>query len=75
LVKNGIYKIADFGFGRLVDNLDDETVKTILGSPVYSSPQILQFKPYSSKCDIWSLGILLFQMLYFKTPFDVKSTQ
>ena len=42
LVKNGVYKLADFGFGRLVDNLDEISLKTMLGSPIYSSPQILE---------------------------------
>lgn len=38
------------------------------------SPQILRGLPFSAKCDIWSLGILFFEMLYGKTPWFGEST-
>ena len=40
-MEKGVYKIADFGFGRLVDSLDEISMKTMLGSPIYTAPQIL----------------------------------
>ncbi len=33
---------------------------SIVGTPVYMAPQILQRKPYTVKCDIWSLGIIFY---------------
>lgn len=75
LVSNGKYKIADFGFARFVNDLDEESDNTKLGSPIYTSPQILDRKKYSSKCDVWSLGILMYQLSYYKVPFDVHTTQ
>ena len=47
--------------------------KTWLGSPIYTSPEILKERPYSAKCDVWSLGIMLYQMLYYKYPFKVET--
>ena len=75
LLSKGVYKIADFGFGRFVNDPEEISMKTMLGSPIYASPQILKKEPYSAKCDIWSLGILLYQLLYFKYPFDIKTVQ
>jgi len=47
--------------------------KTIVGSPIYMAPEILGGKAYNSKADIWSLGILLYELLYGYCPFEAKS--
>lgn len=43
--------------------------KTQTGTPYYASPQVWNEKPYSAKCDIWSLGCVLYEMATFKPPF------
>jgi serine/threonine protein kinase len=58
----------------MVANLDEISQKTNAGSPAYASPQIRDNKGYSSKCDIWSLGVLLFELMYFKLPFTIKTS-
>ncbi len=60
LIHNGIVKISDFGFARFVDDLDEPIFLTFLGSPLYMAPQILGKEKFSSKCDIWSLGVTIF---------------
>jgi len=45
----------------------------MVGTPYYISPEILEGKPYSFKADIWSLGIVLYEMCTKKPPFDAKS--
>lgn len=73
LHKNRI-KIADFGFSKLVDHaMDSQQILSQVGSPLYMSPQILRGDSYSSKTDVWSLGIIWFQMLYGQTPWKGKS--
>lgn len=63
-------KLADFGFSRLLDK--SSFAKTILGSPLNMAPEILEAVPYTSKADIWSLGVCFYNMLYNKYPFVGK---
>ncbi len=43
-------------------------VKLNLGTPGYMSPQIVVKTPYTSKCDIWSLGVIYYEMLFGTLP-------
>jgi len=69
LTKNGLVKLGDFGIAKCLNATMDKA-KTIVGTPYYLSPEIVQNKPYSFKSDIWSLGILLYEMCALKMPFD-----
>lgn len=74
LIKNGIYKIADFGFAKQTMSSKFKN-RTRVGSPFYMSLQTLQGKTYSSKADMWSLGIILYEMLHGNRqgPWQVKT--
>ena len=69
LIHNGQVKIADFGFARAVDDpkIQSRFTKKI-GSPLYMSPQVYSGEKYGTKCDVWSLGILLYELLFKKPP-------
>lgn len=76
LVQDDIVKLTDFGFAREVfTDMNEASEFTRLGTPIYMSPQILNGIPFSSKTDIWSLGILIYEMLYGKTPWMGKTPQ
>lgn len=69
LLHEGVAKISDFGFARQLDTTKNEVKDlTRLGTPLYMGPQILDNKKFSAKCDIWSVGIVFYEMLYGKTP-------
>lgn len=57
-------KIADFG---LADYIKDN--KSICGSPLYMAPELLNKIGYSDKTDLWSIGLILYEMLYGVHPY------
>lgn len=46
----------------------------IIGTPDYLSPQIAKQESYTRAVDWWCFGVLIYEMLYGKTPFSVKPT-
>jgi serine/threonine protein kinase len=65
-------KLLDFGFARLYEEQD--MMGTICGSPIYMAPELLQMQPYTYKADVWSLGIVLYQLVYGVLPFGHASS-
>ena len=53
-----ILKISDFGFAKSY-NPDNNLENTMCGSPLYMAPEILQYKSYTDKADLWSVGIII----------------
>ena len=45
----------------------------VVGTPYYIAPEIINEKPYSGECDMWSLGVVLYQYLTGTMPFDGNS--
>lgn len=62
-----VLKIADFGFARdlSIHGLAD----TLCGSPLYMAPEILQYKQYDVKADLWSVGAILFELVSGVPPY------
>ena len=52
--------------------MEQHLTDTQIGTPYYMSPEIVKRKTYSKKIDIWSLGCLLYELIYFKPPFAGK---
>jgi serine/threonine protein kinase len=68
LLHNDIIKIADFGFSIMIKECH-QLMNTICGTPLYMSPELLSYSPYTIKSEIWALGILYYTMLYKVHPF------
>lgn len=69
ILKNGSVKITDFGIA-LIPAASRTMAGMILGSPKYMSPEQVIGKEVDGRADIFSLGIVLFEMLTGQTPFD-----
>ena len=71
VIKNDIIKIIDFGFA--VKGNRDTYQKLFCGTPSYMPPEIVNKEKYIAQCsDVWSLGVLLYAMLYGRFPFQGK---
>jgi NIMA (never in mitosis gene a)-related kinase 1/4/5 len=64
--------LGDFGIARVLNKTFDKA-KTMVGTPYYLSPEIIESKPYSFKTDIWSLGVILYELCTLKPPFNAES--
>ena len=67
MLNNYTAKVGDFGFSKLTED-HDQLLISLVGTPQYMSPQILGQNKYTDKTDIWSLGIILYEMLYGRRP-------
>jgi serine/threonine protein kinase len=67
LTEDGVLKIADFGFAKHLE--EAKMLESLCGSPIYMAPEILKFKEYDCKVDLWSMGVMLYQLLTNAYPF------
>lgn len=65
--KKRILKIADFGFAKILGPL--KKINTLCGSPLYMAPEILYRKATTTKTDLWSIGMIIYEMLFNSHPF------
>jgi len=67
LSASGELKLIDFGLSKRQQG--DKKLKTIAGTPYYMAPEVLDGR-YDSKCDTWSLGVLLYVFMSGYLPFQ-----
>ena len=67
VTSDNIIKIIDFGFSS--DLKDSDMYSTICGTPMYMSPELLKCESYNKKTDLWSLGVITYELIHHKNPF------
>lgn len=73
LTKRDMLKIGDFGNAKSLDQGSVATKK--VGTPYYLSPEVCEGKNYDEKSDIWSVGVILYEMSTLTRPFDGENEE
>jgi eukaryotic-like serine/threonine-protein kinase len=75
ITPKGHVKVLDFGIAKLLAPLAPDATASmetgfLIGTPLYMSPEQAQGNPVDARTDLWSLGVIYFQMLTGRTPFE-----
>src|SRR5450432_375977 len=71
--KDGLLKLMDFGIAQVVDLQRMTVTGQLLGSPAYMAPELIEGKPLDFRTDIFSVGIILYQLATGTLPFVGKN--
>jgi NIMA (never in mitosis gene a)-related kinase len=76
ITSSNVVKLADFGLAKLLPSKNDEFehINSTQGSLYYLSPEEAGNNPYSYPIDIWSLGVVLYELMTLKLPFYISSS-
>jgi serine/threonine protein kinase len=64
-------KICDFGLSTLADT--NSLMNTMCGSPMYMAPEVIAHETYTVKSDLWSLGVILYELIYQTHPYPATN--
>jgi serine/threonine protein kinase len=75
ITKDGKVKIMDFGLAKLRNDVNITKTDTTLGTPAYMSPEQIKGEKIDQRTDIWSFGIVLYEMIAGQLPFKGEYDQ
>jgi serine/threonine protein kinase len=76
-----VIKVVDFGIAKLMDDSLSLDMKNLtatggfIGTPTYMAPERFENRPYDGKSDVYSIGIMLYEMLCGRAPFLAKQSE
>ena len=65
-------KLIDYGISKKLDSLTRKQ-NTIIGTYSYMAPEILNEENYGNECDLWSLGVIIYRLIFIKFPYNADS--
>ena len=65
---NKIIKLADYGSSKRLDPLYQNYCYTNTGTLKYTAPEILMEEKHNHKCDLWSIGVIIYRLKFVKFP-------
>ena len=66
---NGYLVIIDFGVSKSLD--EELNTDTVVGTKEYMAPEIKKRSQYGKEIDWWSIGIMIYEMMFGKSPFSI----
>jgi len=64
-----IWKIVDYGVNKKLLALSEKYYTGLVGTIPYMAPEVLSGDKYNNKCDLWSLGIILYNLYFQEVPY------
>lgn len=71
---NSAVKVVDFGLSTRAAH-GESSMKTACGTPEYVAPEVISKKPYTNKCDMWSVGVIMYILLCGYPPFGEENSR
>ena len=68
-----ILKLSDFGFSKVIN--EGDITGTNLGSPATKAPEIMKGSDYNAKADLWSIGVIMYQLFFDQLPFPARTAR
>ncbi len=72
LSKDGVVKVVDFGIARALESSKTQT-GTLIGTVSYMAPEAFHGEHGNERSDIWSFGVLMYELIAYKPPFSGQS--
>lgn len=67
--------LTDFGIAQPLQTSSGDNKTTVLGTPSYMSPELIQGKPIDHRCDLYALGVMFYEMLTRQLPFSADTVK
>jgi len=72
ITKDGNVRIGDLGVAKMLSS-QTQFASTFVGTPYYLSPEMCEEKPYNEKSDVWALGVIFYEIVTLKRPFEANN--